>query len=75
MTEATAHVAIWKPLALLLEAFNSARIRPTISADSDDEIRARRDCILEMMQSNPEAFQSELDFQCMMHHYPSRHGC
>ena len=38
----------------------------------EEENRARREFILDMMHYNPEALQSELGIQMMMHVYPSK---
>lgn len=38
----------------------------------EEESRKRRDFVQDMMHAHPEAFQSELDVQNMMHFYPSR---
>ena len=59
----------FKPLVSLL-----ARLRfPSLSAEcNEDENRARRTFILDMMDAYPEAFQNEYDCQTMMAFYPSR---
>ena len=40
--------------------------------DSQEDSRAERDFILEMLDRHPDAFQSELDIQHMAHLYRSK---
>ncbi len=61
-----------QPFTLVVSFFSR---RPPRSGDTDrceDESRARRAFIVEMMEAHPEAFQHELDCQTMMHLYSSR---
>lgn len=59
-------------LAHLRSVFALVRWMPEVEKVSKKPSRERRDFMLEMMKSRPEAFQSELDFQNMMNFYPSR---
>ncbi|SFU21746.1 hypothetical protein [Sedimentitalea nanhaiensis] len=59
-------------LAYLRSVFALARWKPEVKEDSKKRSRERLDFMLEMMKSHPEHFQSEQDFQNMMHFYPSR---
>lgn len=59
-------------LRYLRSVFALVRWMPEVKKDSKKPSRGRHDFMLEMMKSHPEAFQSELDFQNMMHFYPSR---
>ena len=63
---------ILRRLAYLRSVFACVRWMPEVKKDSKKQIRDRRDFMLELMKSHPEAFQSELDFQNMMHVYPQR---
>ena len=40
--------------------------------DPEEETRARRDMILEVIDRNPDAFQSEMDIQHLAHLYRCR---
>lgn len=59
--------AAWKPLKFILKIFHSKTDRLTDFASSNKLLLADREFVLEMMQSHPEAFQCEFDFQTMMH--------
>ena len=62
----------WKLFGLATSLLSKV-LGPSIDTEVDDqESRARRAFILEMMEAHPEAFQHELDFQNMMSFYPSR---
>ena len=65
----TLPMGAFKPFRDFLASFlASAKKQP----DIEEESRARRDFILDMMHEHPEAFQSELDIQNMMRICPSR---
>lgn len=71
-TAAREHPFFWKSIEVVAKFFfGSNRCKPKLKAPIE-EAQARREFILEMMENNPDAFQSELDAQCMMHFYPSR---
>ncbi|SHH84329.1 hypothetical protein SAMN04488044_0062 [Cognatishimia maritima] len=64
---------ILRRLAYLRYVFAPVRWMPEVrKRDNNIRSRERRDFMLELMKSHPEAFQSELDFQNMMYVYPSR---
>lgn len=63
---------ILRRLSYLCSIFALAGWKPEVKKDSKKRSRERRDFMLELMESHPEALQSELDFQNMMHVYPSR---
>lgn len=46
--------------------------RPAQQAAPAEDALNEREFILDMMQSHPEAFHSDLDVQYVMQHYPSR---
>jgi hypothetical protein len=52
-------------------AFNFCRT-DSIEAKTEDETLARRDFIRDMIDSNPDAFASELDVYEMMSHLPGK---
>lgn len=60
------------PLAYLISLLASVRRKPVNNSDGKEKSQRRRDFVLEMMQSRPEAIQSEVAWQCMMYLYPSR---
>ena len=59
------HFALWTPLALFQKLLSNSQERPSTSEALNGNSLIRRDFLLEMMQSHPEAFQSELDLQTM----------
>lgn len=61
-----------RPLAYIRSVLSLVRRQPKSQEDSEKESRERREFILEMMMTHPDAFQSELDCRTMMHFYPSR---
>ena len=61
-----------KPLTLLVSFLSQINILPWNTECGEEENRARRDFIMEMMDAHPEAFQHEIDCQTMMRFYPSR---
>ncbi|MBD3662313.1 hypothetical protein [Sulfitobacter aestuariivivens] len=61
-----------RPFWRLFRAFGGLGHSGAKPACSDQQDRARRAFVLEMMEAHPEAFQHEQDVQCMMHYYPSR---
>lgn len=61
-----------KPLTLLVSFLSQIKILPSNTQCGEEENRARRDFIMEMMDAHPEAFQHEIDCQTMMRFYPSR---
>lgn len=63
---------IFRRLAYLRSVFALVRWLPKIKKDNKKRSLERRDFMLELMKSHPEAFQSELDFQNMMYVYPAR---
>jgi len=63
---------IWKPFGLATSLLSKVIGSTEDTEVRDQESRARRDFILEMMDAHPEAFQHEMDFQTMMSFYPSR---
>jgi len=63
---------ILRRLSYLRSVFALARWKPEVKKVSKKRSQERRDFMLEMMKSHPEVFRSELDFQNMMHFYPSR---
>ena len=63
---------IWKPFGLATSLLSKVIGSTKETEVHDQETRARRDFILEMMDAHPEAFQHEMDFQTMMGFYPSR---
>ncbi|SDL03841.1 hypothetical protein [Aliiruegeria lutimaris] len=62
----------FSPMANLLSLIARVLWTPANKSNNEDESRDRRDFLLEMMELHPCSFQSELDFQNMMHVYPSR---
>ena len=53
---------VWKTLV-------PSRDCATAPEDLQEDSRAERDFILEMLDRNPDAFQSEMDVQAMAHFY------
>ncbi|UWR01915.1 hypothetical protein K3740_12705 [Ruegeria conchae] len=54
-------------------SFLSKMIGPSTDIEvHDQEGRAHRDFILDMMDAHPEALQHEMDFETLMRFYPSR---
>jgi hypothetical protein len=61
--------SFWKRFEVLLEILVPSQDCTTPRDASREDSRARRDFILEMLDRNPDAFQSELDVQNMARLY------
>ena len=59
-------------LAFLRSVFALVRWKSELEIETKKRSLGRRDFMLELLKSYPEAFQSEMDFQNMMYVYPSR---
>ncbi|MDU8945772.1 hypothetical protein [Ovoidimarina sediminis] len=62
----------WKISERLASFFSRLRVPPADTEVSEDERRAGRALVREMMEAHPEAFQHEFDYETMMRFYPSR---
>ena len=60
---------IWKRIEYLWKTLVPSRNCATPPEDTQEDSRAERDFILEMLDRNPDAFQSEMDVQAMAHFY------
>ena len=63
---------IWKCFGLTTSFLSKMIVAPIDTKVDDQESRARRDFILEMIYANHEAFQHEMDFQTLVKFYPSK---
>lgn len=61
--------AIWRRFENFWKSFTQRGCFAALPDDTPEEVRARRDFILEMQDSYPEAFQSELDIRFMARMY------
>lgn len=61
--------SIWKRFEDFLESLVPSRDCATSPNDSQEDSRASRDFVLEMLERSPEVFQSELDIQSMARLY------
>jgi hypothetical protein len=62
----------WQPIKSIFSFFRWLK-RPSVDiAVYEDESRAQRDFILDMMEVHPDAFQHEVDCLTMMELYHSR---
>lgn len=64
-------VGNWNFLKLLFKA-SAPSAKPAQQAAPAEDTLHEQEFILDMMQSRPEAFQSDLDVQYVMQYYPSR---
>lgn len=64
--------APWQPMVSVFSFLRRLKHPSFDTAIDEDESRARRDFILELMQTHPDAFQHELDCRTMMELYHSR---
>jgi hypothetical protein len=60
-----AQSTIWKRLEDFWKTLVPSRYHAAAAEDTQEDIRATRDFFLEMLDRNPDAFQSELDIQSM----------
>ena len=63
------HLTIWSRFQGFWKNLVSSQDWTTSPEDSQEDSRASRDFVLEMLDRNPDAFQSELDVQYMAHLY------
>lgn len=59
-------------IAAVLDRLRRPRRADPVAEGAQDDARARRDFVNEMVGRNPDAFSSELDIQHMMHLFPGR---
>ncbi len=64
--------SFWSRFEDFLESLVSSRDCETPNHELHEDSRARRDFMLEMLDRNPEAFQSEFDVQNMARLYRCR---
>ena len=62
----------WKISERLASFFSRLRAPLADTEVAEDERRAGRAFVLEMMEAHPDAFQHEFDYETMMRFYPSR---
>ncbi len=60
---------IWRSFQDFWKTLVPSKDYATPSDDSQEDSRARRDFVLEMLDRNPDSFQSELDIQNMARLY------
>lgn len=60
------------PFRLFTRSGTIAETKAERAEDSVDDAVARRDFLREVLEQNPNAFQSDLDVQAMMHMFPGR---
>jgi len=66
------YIPQFRPSAHLRSLFAGVRRKPAIKVDSEEQSRKRREFVLEVMQSGPDAIQSEMDWHSMVYFYPAR---
>jgi hypothetical protein len=69
---ALGHPAAWTRIEVIWHCITRSLNRPTTPDNSLEDTHNRQEFILEMLNKNPEAFQSEQDVQSMMYSYPGR---
>ncbi|WP_433989345.1 hypothetical protein SuNHUV7_38750 (plasmid) [Pseudoseohaeicola sp. NH-UV-7] len=60
---------VWKHIEEIWKALKPSRNCATSTDDAQKDSRAERDFILEMLDRNPEAFQSEFDIHSLARLY------
>ncbi|MGI9394476.1 MAG: hypothetical protein ACR2OY_07510 [Boseongicola sp.] len=63
---------IWNRLDEIWQRNIPTRSRPGSRDKSREDDRSRQNFVLEMLDRNPDAFQSEQDVQNMMYSFPGR---
>ena len=66
------HPSLTERIAALVQRATRRFDEGSASPESEEDARARRAFVQEMLSRNPQAFSSDLDVQSMMLHYPER---